>query len=88
MIVRVTRFGERMTRMIFDLDYQTNEFKAYMKNQKEYVKDFRIRKTHTSVIIHTSIDTKEDMIRFFERFGKGVPYGELVSEYAPILLGY
>lgn len=88
MIVRVTRFGKRMTRKVFDLDYQTNEFKAYMKNQKEYIKDITMSKTHVSVLIHANIGTKEVMIRGFQYCGKGFPYGDTVSDLAPNLLGY
>lgn len=90
MIVRVTRFGKRMTRKVFDLDYQTNEFKAYMENQKQFIKSFTVSKTRASFIIHANLETKEMRIRTLAYTGKGEPIGAVswVAIDSEILLGY
>ena len=90
MIVRVTRFGKRMTRKVFDLDYQINEFKAYMKDKKQYVKAFKVSKTNASVVIHANLPTKEMRIKERVYFGKPEPIGAIawVKIDSEILLGY
>ena len=90
MIVRVTRFGKRMTRKVFDLDYQTNEFKAYMKNQKQFIKSFKVSKTEASFVIHANLQTKEMKINTVGYCGKGEPIGAVscIAIDSEILLGY
>ena len=89
MIVRVTRFGKRMTTKVFDLDYQTKEFKAYMKNQKQFIKTLSISKTQTLVTICANIWSKEMEIETYVYLGKPEPIGSFVSSIdASILLGY
>lgn len=89
MIVRVTRFGKRMTTKVFDLDFQTKEFKAYMKNQKEFIKVLSVSKTHASVTICANIWTEEQRIKGLSLSGKSVPIGSFNSSIdAQILLGY
>ena len=90
MIVRVTRFGKKMTRKVFDLNYQTNEFKAYMKNQKQFIKAFTVSKTNASVVIHANLRTKEMRIEDRAYFGKPLPIGAVAWAKidSEILLGY
>ena len=90
MIVRVTRFGQRTTRKVFDLDYQTNEFKAYMKNQKQFIKSFTVSKTRATFVIHANLTTKEMRIKTLGYCGKGVPIGadSWIAIDSEILLGY
>ena len=90
MIVRVTRFGKRMTRKVFDLDFQTKEFKAYMKNQKQFIKAFRVSKTNATVVIHSNLPTKEKRIETRVYLGKPMPIGAIawVKIDSEILLGY
>ena len=90
MIVRVTRFGKRMTRKVFDLDYQTNEFKAYMKKQKQFIKAFTVSKNKATFIIHANLETKEMRIKTIGYCGKGTPIGakSWIAIDSEILLGY
>ena len=89
MIVRVTRFGKRMTRKVFDLDYQTNEFKAYMKNQKQFIKTLSVSKTFALVTICANLWSKEERIESLAYRGKSEPIGSFTSSIdAQILLGY
>ena len=89
MIVRITRFGKRKTTKVFDLECQTNEFKAYMKNQKQYVKVLSISKTHALVTICANVWTEEERIKALTLRGKPEPMGAYTSSIdAQILLGY
>ena len=90
MIVRVTRFGNRITRKVFDLDYQIKEFKKYMKYQKKYIKAYSVSKTNASVVIHANLPTKEMRIKTREYLGKPEPIGAVawVNIDSEILLGY
>ena len=90
MIVRVTRFGKKITRKVFDLDYQTNEFKTYMKNQKQFIKSFTVSKNKASFIIHANLETKEMRIKTLGYCGKGEPIGAVswIAIDSEILLGY
>lgn len=89
MIVSITRFGKRTTTKVFDLDYQTKEFKAYMKNQKQFIKTLSVSKTHALVTICANLWTKEGMIESLSYSGKSEPIGSSVSSIdAQILLGY
>lgn len=90
MIVLITKFGKKMTKKAFDLEYQTDKFKAYMKNQKRFIKSFTVSKTTASVVIHADLEIKEMRIRNRVYFGKPLPINSLYvsSIDAEILLGY
>lgn len=89
MIVRITRFGKRTTTKVFDLDFQTKEFKAYMKNQKQFIKTLSVSKTHALVTICANLWTEKERIEALSYRGKSEPIGSFVSSIdAQILLGY
>ena len=89
MIVSITRFGKRMTTKVFDLDFQTKGFKAYMKNQKQFIKTLSVSKTRALVTICANLWTKEERIEALSYRGKSEPIGSFVTSIdASNLLGY